>query len=77
MTVFRNVNLKGEVKMIKNYLENCKEMLSVRDITELLPVGKGIIYRLIKNKEIKHLRVGNTIIVPKKYLIEYLEKSAA
>ena len=63
--------------MIKNYLENCKEMLSVRDITELLPVGKGIIYRLIKNKEIKHLRVGNTIIVPKKYLIEYLEKSAA
>ena len=54
-------------------LEKYNEVLSVCDLYEILPLGKTTIYNLLNTNSIKNIRVGNRIIIPKQYLIEYLE----
>lgn len=54
-------------------LENYKDILSVNDLYTILPLGKNSIYKLISDNKIKHIRVGNKILIPKQYLIEFLE----
>ena len=54
-------------------LEDCKEVLSVQDLYELLPIGRNNIYKLLNNRTIKNIRIGNKIIIPKQYLIDFLQ----
>ncbi|MCH5185656.1 MAG: helix-turn-helix domain-containing protein [Oscillospiraceae bacterium] len=56
-------------------LEQYKEVLTVKDLYEILPLGKNAIYDLIKSNKIKHIRVGAKIIIPKQYLIDYLKSA--
>ncbi|MGN0106706.1 MAG: helix-turn-helix domain-containing protein [Hominilimicola sp.] len=57
-------------------LENCKDVLTVRETKEILRVGFNKIYELLRNGDIKSLRVGNKIIIPKSAVIEYLQTAA-
>ena len=57
-------------------LEKYNDVLTVKDLCEILPVGRNSIYKLLDNNTIKHIRIGKKIIVPKKYLIEYLDSVA-
>ena len=53
-------------------LENYKDVLTVKEVLEVLPVGKNSLYRLLKEEKIKSFRPINKILVLKKDLIEYL-----
>ena len=57
-------------------LENYNDVLSVSDLYKILPLGRNSIYKLLSDSKIKSIRVGSKIIIPKKYLIEFLETSA-
>ena len=53
-------------------LENYKDVLTVKEVLEVLPIGKNSLYRLLKEEKIKSFRPINKILVLKEDLIEYL-----
>lgn len=56
-------------------LEGIKDILSPQDLYNILPIGKNNIYKLLNDGDIKNIRVGRKIIIPKQYLIEYLQSA--
>lgn len=57
------------MRMLNKY----KDILSVKDLCEILDIGKNTAYRLLKNGDIKSIRIGNKYKIPKRYLLEYLK----
>ena len=57
------------MRMLNKY----KDFLSVKDLCEILGIGKNTAYRLLKNDEIKSIRIGNKYKIPKEYLLGYLQ----
>lgn len=54
-------------------LNKYKDILTVKDLCEILGIGKNTAYRLLKNDEIKSIRIGNKYKIPKEYLLGYLK----
>ena len=57
--------------MLENYKD--KDVITVQEAQTIIRAGRNLTYRLIKDGKLKHIRVGNKIIIPKKYLIEFLQ----
>ena len=57
----------------KGMLNTYKDVLSVQDLYDILPIGKNNIYKLLNQNAIKNIRVGNKIIIPKQCVIEFLQ----
>lgn len=55
--------------------ETAKDVLTVKDIYTLLPIGKNKTYKLIEQNKIKSVRVGKKIFVRKEDLIDFLTPS--
>lgn len=47
-------------------------MLDVKDVAKILGIGRNLAYSLINSGEIKGLRVGAKIRIPKQSLINYI-----
>lgn len=62
--------------MVMFMLEKYDDVLTVKDLQSILPLGKNSIYKLLRTKSIKSVRIGNKILIPKEFVIEYLMKSA-
>ena len=48
------------------------DILSVKDVQSILGVGRHTVYQLIRNDEIRGIKIGKAYKVPKTVLIEYL-----
>ena len=59
----------------KKNLTDFSDVLTAKDLYEILPIGRNAIYKLLKDNTIKHIRVGNKILIPKQYLIEFLQSN--
>lgn len=55
--------------------ENLNDILTTKDLSEILPIGKNSIYRLLNENIIKNIRVGSKILIPKQSLIDFLSTS--
>lgn len=55
---------------------NCNDLLSVKEVKSILQIGSTLTYRLIANKEIKSVKIGKSIKIPKVYLEEYINSKA-
>ena len=55
-------------------LESYNDVLTVQELTKILPIGRNSVYNLLKENRIKHIRVGNKIIIPKQCVIDFLQK---
>lgn len=53
-------------------LENYNDVLSVKDLCKVLPIGRSKVYELLRNGTIKNIRVGTRIIIPKQSIIDFL-----
>ncbi|BFK24933.1 MAG: helix-turn-helix domain-containing protein [Blautia producta] len=53
-------------------LEDYKDVLQIDDIMEILKIGRNKAYDLIHAGEIKSLRIGRKIRVPKACMIDFL-----
>lgn len=51
-----------------------KEVYNVKDIQEILGIGKNKSYELCLSGEFLCRRIGKTIIIPKKTFVEWLYK---
>ncbi|MBQ9111946.1 MAG: helix-turn-helix domain-containing protein [Clostridia bacterium] len=55
-----------------NVLSNYPDVLTVDTLSTILHVSRTTCYSLIKNNEIRSIRIGNQIRIPKVYLCDYL-----
>ena len=53
-------------------LSSYPDVLTVNTLSTILQVSTTTCYSLIKNKEIRSIRIGNQIRIPKVYLFDYL-----
>ena len=53
-------------------LEKYDDVLSVKEVQEILKIGKNRAYALISNGEIKCIRLGKIYKIPKRSLINFL-----
>lgn len=47
------------------------DILTVYDIQQALGIGRNTAYKLLKDKQIKSIRIGNKYKIPKRCLIAY------
>ena len=55
-------------------LNKYPDVLNVKQLCEVLDIGKNTAYKLLKNREIKALRIGTVYKIPKREVIKYLTK---
>ena len=55
-------------------LNKYPDVLNVKQLCEVLDIGKNTAYKLLKNREIKALRIGAVYKIPKREVIKYLTK---
>lgn len=53
-------------------VEELPLMLDIKDVARILGVGKNLAYSLVNSGEIKALRVGTRIRIPKQSLVDYI-----
>jgi excisionase family DNA binding protein len=58
--------------MSKEIFAEYDEILSIEDVMEILHIGKNSVYSLLKNNEIRNIRVGKRYIVPKQSVINFI-----
>lgn len=51
-----------------------EDIVSVDDVMKMLHIGRSNVYKLLREKEIKSIRIGVKYIIPKRSIIEFLEK---
>lgn len=56
-------------------LLNAPDILTVSDLQKLLNIGRSTAYRLIENGEIRCIRVGRTIRIPKRFVADFIKNS--
>jgi len=49
------------------------DLMSVDDVQSALGIGRSTAYRLVRRGDIRHLRIGRAIKIPRRYLVEYVE----
>lgn len=52
------------------------DVMTVQEAAQTLRVGRTTMYRLIKQGDIKCLKIGRKIIIPRTYLRGFVEKSS-
>ena len=60
---------------ISDMFSNYPDLFTTDDLQKALGIGRTMAYRLIKNGAIKHLRIGKSIRIPKRFMVDFLEKT--
>ncbi len=53
---------------------NYKDILTVDEACAALSIGKNSIYKLLRTGTIKSIKIGRKYIIPKIYLIDYINR---
>ncbi len=51
------------------------DLLTVKELQTLLKIGRNQAYQIIKIGDIKCFRIGKSIRIPKRSVIEYIERT--
>lgn len=51
------------------------DLMTVKEIQNILHIGRSKAYAMLQNGEIKSIRAGVKYLIPKPYLIEFLNES--
>lgn len=54
--------------------EGYKDVLSVNDVCKALNIGKNTLYIFLKNETIKSIKIGKKYLIPKVYLIDFINE---
>lgn len=58
----------------KNIFTDFPDVVKVKDLQKMLRIGRNLAYELISTNEIKSIKSGNLILIPKQNVIDYLNK---
>ena len=48
---------------------------TVKEVSQTHQIGKTLVYRLIRSKKLRSIRVGNKYLVPRDALVDFLNRS--
>lgn len=52
------------------------DVMTVEDLMEFLQIGRSVAYRMLKNGEIKSIRIGNRVYrIPKNYVADWMNSA--
>lgn len=54
--------------------DSFRDVLSVQEAYNALHIGKNTLYNLLKSGIINSIRIGKKYLIPKIYLIDYIDK---
>lgn len=60
---------------LENTFRNYPDVVSTKQMREMLHIGKNTAYKLLDGKEIESIRIGRTHKIPKINIISYLNKN--
>lgn len=55
-------------------LEQFPDILTVKDLQKILSIGRSKAYSILHSGELQYMTIGRQIRIPKKYLLDYLQK---
>lgn len=55
-------------------LTNTPDVLTVMEVAQILKVGRTTMYRLVRDGKVKHLKIGRKVLIPMKYLRNFIKK---
>ena len=58
-----------------NLYETIPDILTVTQLQDILCIGKKAAYDLIHEKKIKSIKIGRSIRIPKRCLLDFIENS--
>ena len=53
--------------------ENYKDVLNIKELSQMLNIGKNKAYELINSGEIKSFKIGKVHKIPKIWIIDYIQ----
>ena len=56
----------------KNIFTNFADVVKVKDLQKMLGIGRNLAYELTATNQIKSIKSGNLILIPKQNIIDYL-----
>ena len=59
---------------VQFFSENLPMTLRVEDLMPILNVGRNTAYRLVRSGEIRSIKIGRQIRIPRQALLDYLEQ---
>lgn len=57
------------------FFEQLPPVLRVQDLMQVLSIGRNTAYELVRSGQIRSIRIGRSIRIPRDALAEYLLKS--
>jgi hypothetical protein len=66
-----NVDTREELTLM---LRDYPDLMNVKNIQNILHIGRSNAYGLLKCGKIKHIRIGSKYLIPKPYLVDFLSK---
>jgi excisionase family DNA binding protein len=66
------MNTKITATMLRGY----PDLMTPKDIQEILRIGRSKAYNLLQSGELRCIRVGVKYLIPKAFLLEYFNNSA-
>jgi len=64
------------VNTLENTFRNYPDIVSTKQMREMLHIGKNTAYKLLDRKEIESIRIGRTHKIPKINIIAYLNNNS-
>ena len=58
----------------QNIFTNFKDVVKVKDLQKMLGIGRNLAYERISTNEIKSIKSGNLILIPKQNVIDFLNE---
>jgi excisionase family DNA binding protein len=70
--------LRKEQKMMTtdNTFTDYPDIISVKQLQEMLHIGKNRALELLRNNEIPYIKIGYTFKIPKVHVIEFLNRNS-
>lgn len=54
-------------------LEDCPDVMTFKQLKDVLNISRNKCYALLQNQEIKHRKIGSVYRIPKNNVLNYLE----
>ena len=58
----------------QNIFTNYNDIVKVKDLQKMLGIGRNLAYELISTNQIKSIKSGNLILIPKQNVIDFLNE---
>ena len=52
------------------------DVFTVADLQKVLQIGRSVAYQLIKTNQIKYIRIGRSIRIPRAFVMEFMEANS-